>query len=467
MTPYTLRRAATRAVSALCIAAGIAACSTDSILEVDDPDVVRPEALDDPANLPVFLSSAYAEVMAGYNGGAFEGIVNYAGLFTDEFIQTESFPTRLEVELRTITTTNTGTRDIFRELSRGRASAERAANKYVELEQPNAIGRAEAQNLAGFAYILFGENYCSGVPFSTMNDDQTITYGSPQTTAEIFTISLAKFDTATTVATAVGGTTGTRQVNIARVLRGRALLNLGRFAEAATAVAAVPSDFKAEFQHSDNSTRQNNGVWSLSINGGRWGVSEREGTNGLPFRSQQDVRAPSRPRSINNGNGFDGGPMFETPKYPARNSNIIYADGVEARLIEAEAQLRAGNASGFMTTLNDLRSNAAVLAARGYPAGSLPALADPGSDAARVDLLFRERAYWLFVTAHRLGDMRRLVRQYGRTVNTVFPTGNYVSNGRTNVYGTDTSFPIPIEEQNNPNYPTDNAATKGCINLDP
>jgi starch-binding outer membrane protein, SusD/RagB family len=74
---------------------------------------------------------------------------------------------------------------------------------------------------------------------------------------------------------------------------------------------------------------------------------------------------------------------------------------------------------------------------------------------------------WLFLTAHRLGDMRRLVRQYGRAIDTVYPTGNYSSNGRTGVYGNDTSFPIPIEEQNNPEYPTDNGATKGCVSLDP
>ena len=32
-----------------------------------------------------------------------------------------------------------------------------------------------------------------------------------------------------------------------------------------------------------------------------------------------------------------------------------------------------------------------------------------------MDLLFSERAFWMFATGHRLGDMRRLIRQYGRT----------------------------------------------------
>ena len=465
MNTVTIRRASMAALAALAVMAA-AGCKTDEVLSVNDPDVVRPEALNDPANLPVYLSSAYSEVMAGYDGGSFEGLVNYSGLLSDEFIQTESFPTRFEVDTRNMLPGNGSLRDIFREMSRGRASAERAARKYVELEKPNEIGRVEALNLAGFAYILFGENYCSGVPFSTLNDDQTITYGAPQTTPEIFQIAIAKFDTAITLATAITGIKSASQINLAKVGRGRALLNLARYADAATAVAGVPADFKFELQHSDNSTRQNNGVWSLSINGGRWGVSDGEGTNGLPFRTASDARVASRPRSTNNGNGFDGGPMFEAVKYPARTTPVILADGVEAELIKAEAQLKAGDAGGFLATLNALRSNAAVLAARGYT-GSFAALADPGSEVARQNLLFRERAYWLFLTAHRVGDLRRMIRQYGRGAETVFPTGSYSSNGRSTIYGNDTSFPIPVEELNNPETQQDpSPALKGCLNRD-
>ena len=245
------------------------------------------------------------------------------------------------------------------------------------------------------------------------------------------------------------------------------MVNLARFADAAAAVVNVPADFKFELQHSDNSVRQNNGVWSLSINGGRWGVAEKEGANGLAFRTVSDVRVASRPRSLNNGNGFDGGPMFEALKYPARTTAIILADGVEAELIKAEAQLQAADGAGMVTTLNALRANAAVFTARGYT-GTLAPLADPGTAVGRQDLLFKERAYWLFLTAHRVGDMRRLVRQYNRAIEAVFPTGAYSSNGRTSIYGTDTSFPIPIEEQNNPDVPKDSPTNlKGCIDRNP
>ena len=65
-----------------------------------------------------------------------------------------------------------------------------------------------------------------------------------------------------------------------------------------------------------------------------------------------------------------------------------------------------------------------------------------------MDQLFSERAFWLFATGHRLGDMRRLVRQYGRTGRERLPRGDYLKGG---TYGTDVNLPLPLEENNNPN----------------
>ena len=48
-----------------------------------------------------------------------------------------------------------------------------------------------------------------------------------------------------------------------------------------------------------------------------------------------------------------------------------------------------------------------------------------------------------------LGDLRRLARQYQRPVVTVFPTGSYVKGG---LYGNAVSLPIPLDEQNNPQF---------------
>ena len=67
---------------------------------------------------------------------------------------------------------------------------------------------------------------------------------------------------------------------------------------------------------------------------------------------------------------------------------------------------------------------------------------------ARVDLLFRERAFWLFATGHRMGDMRRLLRQYGRAHDDVYPIGHYKAGVD---YGQDVVFILTLSEQSNPN----------------
>jgi hypothetical protein len=129
---------------------------------------------------------------------------------------------------------------------------------------------------------------------------------------------------------------------------------------------------------------------------------------------------------------------------------VPVADGLEARLIEAEGLLQANDLQGMTDTLNYLRATFAP---------SLPALTLPGSTAAAQDLLFSERAFWMFATGHRLGDMRRLVRQYGRPADTVFPTGTYIKGGS---YGADVNIPVPTEESSNPNF--DRAA---CVTTAP
>ena len=68
-----------------------------------------------------------------------------------------------------------------------------------------------------------------------------------------------------------------------------------------------------------------------------------------------------------------------------------------------------------------------------------------------MNLLFNERARWLWLTAHRLSDLRRLVRQYNRAADAVFPTGPYFKSQQPS-YGTDVNFPIPLDEANNPNF---------------
>ena len=132
------------------------------------------------------------------------------------------------------------------------------------------------------------------------------------------------------------------------------------------------------------------------------------------------------------------------------DDDVALASGIEARLIEAEANLNGAGGTNWLTVLNNLRATA-----------GLGALTDPGTFAAQVDMLFDERARWLFGTSPRLGDLRRLVREYGRAEATVFPSGPFFKGG---VYGSDMNFPIPFEELENPAL--DGLTGQVCLNRD-
>jgi hypothetical protein len=52
--------------------------------------------------------------------------------------------------------------------------------------------------------------------------------------------------------------------------------------------------------------------------------------------------------------------------------------------------------------------------------------------------------------------MRRLIRQYNRSANSVFPVGTWHKGGS---YSADVNIPVPLQESNNPNVPSGNTCT--------
>ena len=449
-------------LASLTVLAAALACNTDKILQVTDPDVARPEALQGAAALPTLRAGAVGNFGVAYNGGASDvEQVHLSGLVSDEFINTETFPTRIEIDQRAMTLSNVSLVGTFFDLTRARASSELAIRTYKESAKKtsDSTGFPEVLALNGLAYILFAENYCGAVPVSFQAADGSFSFGAPESTNTLLDSAIARFNEALAV---VGSPLTATFRNLASIGKGRALLDKGDYPGAAAAVTAVPTTFQYNYLHSETTGRQNNGTWSLTQSVGRFGEADREAGIGLPFASDGDLKrtggvidprvADSLARRGSSGSpkGFDGATnQMVQAKYPLRSSPITIADGVEARLIEAEAALSAGDPVGALTILNALRSNTSLLSLRGYAAGSLAPLTLQPTAAGQVDQLFHERAYWLFLTSHRLGDLRRLIRQYGRSVNTVFPNGAYFKGG---TYGTDVNVPVPQQEQNNQFY---------------
>jgi hypothetical protein len=368
--------------------------------------------------------------------------------------------------------------------------------------------RSELYALEGYGEIMLSDLFCSGVPLSTLDFEQDYTLHTGSTTAQVYEDAIAKFDTALVLAAG-----NDRMTNLARVGRGRAWLNLGQYDSAAAAVKDVPNDFQYQLA----------GAWygagvgpsaATNVLEANAKVSDREGLNGLPYISIAD------PRSAAIAVSYSGRIQQFPAKYQSvltgEMSPIIIADGTEAQLIRAEGALHAGDVGTWLTTLNALRTSGVVdsvawldtvgvttgiygdtgrfvsqhvdtvynathtsiahiytintyqrpvwQAGTGGMSGLYP-ISDPGNDAARVDTMFTERATWLFMTGHRQGDLRRLLREYGPTYPSmsdqahVYPVGTYTAPGR-GIYGNDVTVPIPATEYANPLF-------HGCLNRDP
>jgi hypothetical protein len=428
---------------------------------VKDKDFVQPGGLTNPAALASLLAGALSQFQVAWSGSGdeggngHEGQINMTGLLTDELVDLETFPTRIAVDERIATPTNGSLRSLFLDLSQARVSAERAALQFVALDSAQSIGRAEASNLAAFSYVLFAEDYCSGVPFSSVSVSGTLAFGQPLPTDSVYARAIAAFDTASVVAAAESLATdaagaldslSVQELNLARVGRARVLLDLGQLAAAGVTADSVPDGFTYAVEGSANSPRENNGIWYFTTLLS-FSVADVEGGNGLPFVSAADPRAPFDDTGEPGFSGVPGTDFIAELKYPDPTSDAVLGDWIEARLIRAEAQLNAQHSGSYITTLNALRATN----------GALAPLTPAGTFDGQVDQLFSERAFWQYLTAHRLSDLRRLIRQYGRGSETVFPTGTDAITGSP--YGTDVNFPVSSDETNNPNF-------SACINRD-
>lgn len=415
------------------------------LLDTDTPDIVDPGTLNNPQGAAARRIGAitdFALVRDGHGDGEDDGGILLTGLVADEFVHSTTPPSQQDFDQRRADENNPGVSDLYLNLHRARVAAENAAAALQQFgtDPDNDPGIAEMFNLAGYIYIGLAEDFCSGVPLSRVDGDALI-FGDPVPRGALLDTALVRFD----AALAHPGVAADPNMGfLAQVGRGRALLDQGRFAEAVLAVEGIPLDFQYVTEHAEAPLRLQNAIWSYS-DGGLWSVADAEGGNGLEFLTAEDPRVPYFDTE---DTGLDGAtPQFTLLKYDGADASVVVADGIEAELIRAEGDLQGNDVGAMTDRLNDLRANSGL---------ELEPLDQPADQDEAVTLLFSERAFWLFATGHRLGDLRRLVRQYGRDVDAVFPIGDYSKGG---IYEEAVNLPVPVQERNNPKF-------SGCLDRD-
>lgn len=448
------RRTAMVAACGSLAALFLGACDLNhELLQPQQPGVIDPTAVANATAADALYVGALSRWKTSMDAG--EGIWNWEGLFTDEMRSVDTFTQRQNADQRNLQTDDNVLLGIYNNSQQARGRARDAINALLAYD-PSATGKqhvGEMYLMMGYIEMEMSQAFCNGIPFGEMVNGQP-SYTAPLTNADGFKLAIARLDTALKYVT--GTDAGTLAIKYAvQVTRARAMVDLGDYAGAAAEVASVPTSFQYNFTFSQ--TTSDNAWWTLGAS--RRGYSAGDSTdiggqilNAIPFARLNDPRVSitdTHTKAEDNVSNF-----VNTNTY-GRDDPIPVLSGIDARLIEAEAKLQANDVPGMMGILNALRTSPRVLGIFNVPA--MTALPTPASQTAATDLFFREKALWQFQRGYRMDDLRRLVRQYGRAQDRVFPSGGFTSSAAPlGQYGSQVAFPVPDYERVNPNF-------KGCI----
>jgi starch-binding outer membrane protein, SusD/RagB family len=459
-----LRLITKRRAAVVALACGLVACDQvkNDLLEATDPDIIDPSSVQSPAGALAVYNGALARLRlmtTGSGNAGTEGTWLLGGLLADEWSTTSTFVQNDEVDERQTSVANSSVNGSLRAIYRVPLAANQAVQLLEKFQPTLTADVAEMYFARGFAELQLASDFCNGIPLSDATQDPQV-LGAPLSVADMFNVAEASFDSALAIATGTDAAS-VRVANASKIGKARALLglNLSNASAAAALVKGIPTTFS--YDVTSSLTGGNNGVWGQGASQRRYNVGDSlEGNahnilvkNAIPFYSVHDPRLPVTYTVSSKGDttkSQDGITYSRTTTLYLQTTPMPVVNGIDARLIEAEAALQGGDAAGMISSLNGLRATKLTLGSVTYNANALPALTDPGTAAARVDLLFREKAFWTFSRGQRLGDLRRLVREYGRTPDQVFPVGQHY---RGTTYGPDVNLPITQDEINgNPKF---------------
>ncbi|MGQ0540091.1 MAG: hypothetical protein ACT4R6_14205, partial [Gemmatimonadaceae bacterium] len=336
-TSFLVRGVPSAVLGAL-LALAPAGCSSlsDTLLEATDPDLINP---DDIKNLEGAVA-LYNGALERFREITADGVTTwmFGGLLADEWSTTSTFVQNDETDQRAIRLNNSIVTGQFRNLNQVRTSANQAIAALRQYRPNPASALGEMYFARGFAEMQLAQDFCNGIPLSDGAGEEQV-FGEPLTVQAVLQQAIASYDSAISLS----GASDAASVSInraARIGKGRSLLGLNQPAQAGQAVAGIPTTFA--YEHTFSLTTSDNIIWGQNTSAGRFGVADSVEGNGrdilvrnaIPFGSAKDPRLPvvdtRRP-------GQDGQTFLRVTSLYDRLTPIAVVNGIDARLIEAEA----------------------------------------------------------------------------------------------------------------------------------
>ncbi len=424
MSRIRFRGAAALALAFAPAVTALGACRDLTSLDQTAPSRIVDDQLFIPANAQLLLNSAtgdYECALANY--------VVATGLVGDELDDAQLLAVGWDYDRRTISSPLTAyatnacgsvqVPGLYTPISVARYDADRLAKAAQGWTDAQVPGRqsllAQSYAFAGYSLVLLGEGMCTAA----------IDLGPELSRAQLDSIAEDRFSSAITAAAAANDTV---TLNMARVGRARARLDQSKMALALADAALVPDGFVKNATYSAVNARRENLVYTQTYRGNFSSVDST-------FRNVTYNGAPDPRVTVINANtkGADQAtPIFRPAKYPTIATPIPIASWREARLIQAEASLAAGDVTTATAMINKLHAAAGIAPYAGGTAAQVQAQVQ------------EERRRELFLEGQRLNDLIRFKVPLVPAPGTPYPKGGS--------YGTQLCFPLPdIERNNNPN----------------
>jgi len=429
--PISSVRRAPAVATIVALAMFASACGDILSLKQSNPSQIDASTLYVPANALLLVNGAIGDFEC-----AFTRYVTGSGILSDEIAVAIGNTANFNYDRRLVTpadvyagscTSGAQQPGFYTALSTARADADTAHARFEEWTDEQVKDRVklmgQLSTYAGYSLVILGEGMCSAA----------INVGPELTSAQLFSEAKLRFDKAITEATTANDAA---TLNLARLGRARALLNLGDLPNAAIDAATIPASFVANISMDATNTRRQNIVF-VHITQSFFGTVDPS------FRNVLLDNAPD-PRVAVTNSGRTGSaantPIWTPNKYPLVNSPIPLAKYAEAQLIIAEARIAANDLAGAATAINNARNS-------GGRTG-LPLYSATGQTAAQVKAqLIEERRREFFLEGHRLYDFRRFALPLSPPAGAAFTVGG-------GVYSDAICFPLPnVERNNNPNIP--------------
>ena len=464
--PTLRQRKARVALIVATFAAAGAIASCKDFLHAENPAAIKPEVLEDTNFIPLIMNGAMGDFQTIY-----PLVDYYSAVFTDELRNTHVFSEEVAYDRRDVDSLN-GTHGslVYAPLQRARWLADSAGGRIRALEGDSAnrdLRMARSLLYAGYGLVTLAEYECA-TPVSTPDR----IYSPALNPEDVFAMAIARFDTAATIAAAAKAAAtastastisaaakqaiilGADSVRLAALVgAARAALNMGDKTKAtqyASLVTPFPGGTDFQFRIYFNS----NTSFSRIINPLRDRLSGGSGVtsgalSGTPFEGIDDIRVPY-PRNATTGAAQPEATMngqWVVPNSPTAFSTYNGTkDGVDfaydgwlrlASLLEAQYILaEAGGATAANIAFVESRRTS-------FPSSTATT---PTTAANFLDNLIDQRRRDFYLDGHRLGDIRRYKKLYGKDF---YQHGTVP--GQTLTFSNRECLPLNLAEyQNNP-----------------